>query len=149
MQDLHELPKLRDSLSYLYVEIFPTHVGVNRLPGAGGDQPDHFPHTREGEPISGTIRNAGVNFPHTRGGEPNCPIKSCPRYRFSPHTWGLTESKARCAMATRIFPTHVWVNRRPHFEFRRYCNFPHTRGGEPPIVAVANHTMAFSPHTWG
>ncbi len=53
---------------YRYLAVFPTHVGVNRLPCASWATTPSIPHTRGGEPV----RTTSIT----------------PFDRYSPHTWG-------------------------------------------------------------
>ena len=50
------------------IEVFPTHVGVNRLARAA--------------------ESRRTGFPHARGGEPQVAPSLALLYEFSPPTWG-------------------------------------------------------------
>ena len=86
MRDLHELPELRDSMSYLYV--FPTRVGVNRSQPCSPGLPNRIPHRRGGEPFTVGDLIGLERIPHTRGGEPNYLIPIVPGAEYSPQAWG-------------------------------------------------------------
>ena len=48
-----------------------------------------------------------------------------------------------------VFPTHVGVNLEPRLVKLIIMSFPHTRGGEPEVIAQQRGESPFSPHTWG
>ena len=148
MRDLHELPELRDSMSYLYV--FPTRVGVNRSPIRPDGAVACIPHTRGGEPAQPPYKSKVRCIPHTRGGEPRtdtgfvfdtdvfptrvgvnrpCTSSISVRQTYSPHAWGWT------ALAGAHHVAGISI--------------PHTRGGEPTCPATIHGHMPYSPHAWG
>ena len=53
------------------MEVFPTHVGMNRLQGIEQGGAERIPHTRGDEPVNLYLCvNSGYSIPHTRGDEP-------------------------------------------------------------------------------
>ncbi len=73
--------------------VFPTHVGMDRLP-LGYD-------------------SGGGSFPHARGDGPPAVWTSQAQVAFSPRTWGWTVPGVHCWVPRVVFPTHVGMDRPP------------------------------------
>jgi len=65
--------------------------------------------------------------------------------------WGWPVFQAWLALGTRlVFPTYVGVAQSLPDRYRECGGFPHTRGGEPPLLVLYRPARAeFSPHTVG
>src|SRR5690606_34218233 len=71
------------------LEVFPTRVGVNRIPGLPSSLHPSFPHTRGGEPHTGSVgRVAGMVFPTRVGVNRSATSSISSGSSFSPHAWG-------------------------------------------------------------
>ncbi len=75
----------------IYREVFPTHVGMDRI-----------------EPA---IDAGQVRIPHARGDGPGESIFLRCRMRYSPRTWGWTDDLSMLAKKMPVFPTHVGMDR--------------------------------------
>ena len=70
-------------------KVFPTPVGVNRLPAIPNQAAPRFPHTRGGEPdIFGVSETAATVFPTPVGVNRSHGVIFIGFSAFSPHPWG-------------------------------------------------------------
>ncbi len=77
----------------VFLEIIPTHVGVNRILSIIGYVIKIIPtHVGVNRILSIDIQ-IQINYPHTRGGEPTRITQTIHFKTLSPHTWGWTEVK--------------------------------------------------------
>jgi len=133
------------------VFVFPTRVGVDRIPVPSQRWTATFsPHAWGWTDVHHRPRRQG-------GG-------------FSPHAWGWTGSGRDQRHQDPVFPTRVGVDRPCRCKPRCRLRFPHTRGGGPfwtadadfaenvfPTRVGVDHafafspdgTVTFSPHAWG
>ena len=74
-----------------HFDVFPTHVGMDRLRRIAHSAPEGIPHARGDGPISDGI---GVGD-----------------WKYSPRTWGWTERLKDSILAKFVFPTHVGMDR--------------------------------------
>ena len=109
--------------------VFPTHVGMDRI----------FTHAPP--------RN--LSIPHTRGDGPVSQAVRCCCWKYSPHTWGWTARLIGARVTTRVFPTHVGMDRSRSTRPASWSCIPHTRGDGPSVRRRRRHRKAYSPHTWG
>ena len=111
------------------VDVFPTHVGVDRS-------------SRGCLPISRRV-------PHARGGGPNASSgsRTCPS--CSPRTWGWTAMNHELLSLFEVFPTHVGVDRLARMLNSVSTSVPHARGGGPRLEHALLVRVACSPRTWG
>ncbi len=73
-----------------YLDVFPTHVGMDR--------------------IKKNKQMEAVSFPHTRGDGPGYSIPVPDDSTFSPHTWGWTAVILPIKARVPVFPTHVGMD---------------------------------------
>jgi len=83
-------------LSIVYVpagiEVFPTHVGVDRqIAVTWSPSPQYSPRTWGWTARSPSPGRLAPSIPHARGGGPNIRKAYDPIYAYSPRTWGWTE----------------------------------------------------------
>ena len=79
----------------LAITVFPTQVGMVRMPAA-----------------SGIMRRS---FPHTSGDGPDTHHRHAPLGKFSPHKWGWSVNTRAQAVRPLVFPTRVGMVRIPSF----------------------------------
>ena len=116
------------SAAYLR-RIFPTPVGMVRIP------------------VSTVF--SGPHFPHTRGDGPqNCATVFITG-KFSPHPWGWSAEHPGFRGPSVIFPTPVGMVRLRRERNGNSPDFPHTRGDGPSRTATCKAVTEFSPHPWG
>ncbi len=116
--------------AYLLIgDIFPTRVGMVRIPIFLPRPRRYFPHTRGDGPQGGIMPMVGIEF--------------------SPHAWGWSAAVGRGRGSPRIFPTRVGMVRAVRLHGVAVFNFPHTRGDGPLCQLGNNISSQFSPHAWG
>ena len=112
--------------------VFPTPVGMDRLPRPRSRQKNRFPHTRGDGPawwvianweprfsphpwgwtvLSAMTLNQIPRFPHTRGDGPFDLFLGVAGVAFSPHPWGWTGYVLVCEVMMNVFPTPVGMDR--------------------------------------
>ena len=111
------------------LEVFPTHVGMDRSQSTGT-----------------TLHRS---FPHTRGDGPLTEVQPITVTTFSPHTWGWTVFSGIYTVGGEVFPTHVGMDRCCLSHRPVPYGFPHTRGDGPLCLVSLALLVGFSPHTWG
>ncbi len=151
-------------------QVFPTRVGMDRLPPSHHLCNRRFPHARGDGPdrflcLSGrlafsprawgwtgrraTLPPRQARFPHARGDGPYAEYVVEKPIRFSPRAWGWTGYKAPQTTPEPVFPTRVGMDRRHRAPPSNLCRFPHARGDGPDRdLAYQVHSM-FSPRAWG
>ncbi len=93
------------------VRLFPTSVGVYRLPSTATNRPLSIPHERGGVPYGGNSQGS---------------VK-----RYSPRAWGCTDVKGEQSAIVFLFPTSVGVYRGVCTAMVPWYPIPHERGGVP------------------
>ena len=109
--------------------VFPTPVGMVRIPAPTRPPPAGFPHARGDGP----------------GG---CGATSSLR-SFSPRPWGWSVVASRSPCAGNVFPTPVGMVRCSTSRKSIYHCFPHARGDGPKLRFAAISSAKFSPRPWG
>ncbi len=111
------------------LEVFPTHVGMDRGGYAGGDYASSIPHARgDGPPTTGRFQ--GVS-------------------RYSPRTWGWTYGIGYNYLVDCVFPTHVGMDRGRVARLEAPGGIPHARGDGPAKKSAIGWRSRYSPRTWG
>ena len=119
-----------DSLAYVRsFAVFPTPVGMVRVPSV--------PSPRS------------VRFPHARGDGPATGSRPASRPAFSPRPWGWSGPGAQVDRVQVVFPTPVGMVRHRVQAQRHAQGFPHARGDGPSALAKAGTPPWFSPRPWG
>ena len=109
--------------------VFPTHVGVFRMPHGSG--------------------SSSASLPHPRGGVPPPYTSPQPSITSSPPTWGCSVSLANSRPTQGVFPTHVGVFRVMRRTSGTTSCLPHPRGGVPTSRTPFEVAEGSSPPTWG
>src|ERR1044071_7071647 len=91
--------------------VFPTRVGMVRLPSP--------------------FAMLAASFPHTRGDGPSSAPRPILCLWFSPHAWGWSGIARVKAKPENVFPTRVGMVRVMFARCRVRVSFPHTRGDGP------------------
>ncbi len=108
---------------------FPTHVGMDRRPGAQ---------------LGGELR-----VPHARGDGPASEAARERVKKRSPRTWGWTVLDSEPLYTAVAFPTHVGMDRYRYVSFVFRQRVPHARGDGPMRKPLAAPSGRRSPRTWG
>ncbi len=136
------------SLQYLR-DAFPTHVGMDRPPGASRGGPSGVPHARGDGPIALPIFYTPVGVPHARGDGPTARSFPGRSFRRSPRTWGWTVRINPGTVISLAFPTHVGMDRTHKPWDGNLPRVPHARGDGPRPAPWIGKKDARSPRTWG
>ena len=91
--------------------VFPTHVGMFRVPS-----------------FAACI---GSGFPHSRGDVPNMGGMKTQKPKFSPLTWGCSGGVIMLRIVFIVFPTHVGMFLVSATARKPLASFPHSRGDVP------------------
>ena len=71
-----------------FEDIYPTHVGMNRMRGLLFSTPTNLPHTCGDEPLSPVAKQMVDDLPHTCGDEPRKRYILLFDAPSTPHMWG-------------------------------------------------------------
>ena len=88
-------------------------------------------------------------FPRTRGDGPHHGAGPSVTGKVSPHTRGWTLPDGVSVHASRGFPAHAGMDRRPDRSRPDRGGFPRTRGDGPVLLCSPTGAAAVSPHTRG
>ncbi len=110
-------------------KVFPTPVGMVRMPSLWAF------------PTSG--------FPHARGDGPTPHRPSADIVEFSPRPWGWSDFVDAMADDKAVFPTPVGMVRWTAPSITATGCFPHARGDGPLAMDRLDERNAFSPRPWG
>ncbi len=109
--------------------VFPTPVGMVRMP--------YFFHALD------------ARFPHARGDGPPRRDLASAAHEFSPRPWGWSGVHLSEAFCLEVFPTPVGMVRSPDTRPALPLRFPHARGDGPMGEVVERLNGKFSPRPWG
>ncbi len=112
-----------------FARVFPTRVGMDRLPGRR-------------RPLAG-------GFPHPRGDGPLARIDWLLDLEFSPPAWGWTVWDEYYEGSGVVFPTRVGMDRCISPPTTTAIRFPHPRGDGPQGGGLCSCGDEFSPPAWG
>ena len=110
-------------------QIFPTRVGMVRIPDPSEPRHWYIPHTRGDGPVEA--------FAHQHSDA------------YSPHAWGWSAVMKSVGKPEMIFPTRVGMVRNASLQTTVNANIPHTRGDGPENGFDENQVRKYSPHAWG
>ena len=113
----------------VYIDVFPTHVGVFLV-----------------QALDGVLF---LRLPHARGGVSGAQFLASPNRRSSPRTWGCFSAEKIAKEEYKVFPTHVGVFPLNHYQIAGGLCLPHARGGVSRLVRLHGISRRSSPRTWG
>ena len=109
--------------------VFPTRVGMVRLPTPAAPLLSCFPHARGDGPLA-TTGTLTITL-------------------FSPRAWGWSVCSRLTGRPRSVFPTRVGMVRSRTAVSRCPPRFPHARGDGPPPTIAETPAVGFSPRAWG